>query len=214
MRDVSSVFVVDDDEAVLLSVKALLQRQGYDVQCYESADRFLGEQLLSQPGCLVTDVRMPGMDGIELQEKLLSEKSPLSVVVVTGVADVPSTVHIMKNGAVTLLQKPYQPGELVAAVKQGLESSMVRWRQQRIQLDIIERLKLLTDDEKGVMQCMLQGQPNKQIIHELTMSARTVDRRRRSVLEKMGTGSVAELASLLRFHEEYLNPADVSHHEA
>jgi FixJ family two-component response regulator len=118
-------------------------------------------------------------------------------VVVTGVADVPTAVTMMENGAVTLLEKPYDHAELLHAVERGLAASRERWEQKHDAESVRERLSTLTDNERSVMECMLAGQPNKAIAHRLDLSMRTVDRRRQAVLEKMGARTVPELALLL-----------------
>ena len=133
MNEVNTVYVVDDDDAVLLSAKAVLGQHGYRVECFSSADQFLSQVSLDQPGCVVTDLQMPGMDGVELQQQLRERGSPFSAVIVTGVADVATAVKLMERGAVTLLEKPYDHLALLQAVEQGLAASLDRWQQQRYQ---------------------------------------------------------------------------------
>src|SRR5262245_45380092 len=113
MTETSHVYAVDDDEAVLASVKAVLSLYGHRVACYSSAEEFLEEASLEDPGCVVTDLQMPEVSGVELQRRLLAAHSPLAVVVVTGVADVPTAVTMMERGAVTLLEKPYDHAALL-----------------------------------------------------------------------------------------------------
>ena len=188
-----NIYVVDDDRAVLLSVQAVLSHRGHTVHCFASGEEFFVAAVLDRPGCVVTDVQMPGSSGVDLQRRLLAARSPLSVVVVTGVADVPTAVAMMENGAITLLEKPYAPADLLCAVERGLAASRERWRAHAVR----HRLAQLTDEERGVLEQMLAGQPNKAIAHAVAMSMRTVDRRRQAVLEKMGVGSVPELALML-----------------
>jgi FixJ family two-component response regulator len=197
MNESATIYVVDDDDAVLLSVKALLSQHGYEVRCYMSAGQFLAEAPVDSPGCVITDVQMPGISGMELQQRLLAAKSLLSVIVVTGVADVPTAVALMESGAVTLLEKPYDHNDMLSAVERGLTASRERWEQWQEEQYALERLATLTDDERHVMKCMLAGQPNKAIASRLDLSMRTVDRRRQAVLEKMGVTTVPELALLL-----------------
>jgi FixJ family two-component response regulator len=197
MTDASAVYVVDDDEAVLLSVKAMLSQHGYQSRGYLSAEKFLADLPSDGPGCVITDLQMPKISGIELQQRLLAAKSCLSVVVVTGVADVPTTVAMMERGAITLLEKPYDHNKLVLAVERGLSLSREQWLRARNEHSTRERLESLTDDERRVMQCMLTGQPNKAIAHRLGLSMRTIDRRRQAVLEKMGVRTAPELGLLL-----------------
>jgi FixJ family two-component response regulator len=197
MIDSYTIYVVDDDEAVLLSVQAMLNQHGYSCRCYLAADEFLRDAPRDQPGCVITDLQMPEISGVELQKRLLADESPLSVVVVTGVADVPTTVALMERGAVTLLEKPYNHDDLVHAVERGLEVSRLRWLEKQNRQSVVDRLATLSEDERRVMECMLTGQPNKAVAHRLELSMRTVDRRRQAVLEKMGVRTAPELALLL-----------------
>jgi two-component system, LuxR family, response regulator FixJ len=197
MTEENVIFVVDDDEAVLLSVQAMLKQHGYACRCYLSADEFLRDAPQDQPGCVITDLQMPRLSGVELQQRLIADESHLSVVVVTGVADVPTTVALMERGAVTLLEKPYNHDDLVHGVERALDISRNRWLQKQNRQTVHERLATLSEDECRVMECMLTGQPNKAVAHRLELSMRTVDRRRQSVLEKMGARTAPELALLL-----------------
>ena len=197
MTDAATIYVIDDDQAVLLSVKALLSQHGYQVRCYLSAREFLDDAPLDRCGCVVTDVQMPDINGIELQQRLLAAKCLLSVVVVTGVADVPMAVTLMESGAVTLLEKPYDHNDLLHAVERGLAASRVRWQQRQQEQEVLDHLAMLTDEERRVMELMVAGKPNKAIARGLELGMRTVDRRRQSVLEKMGVETVPELALLL-----------------
>jgi two-component system, LuxR family, response regulator TtrR len=197
MTDVNHVYIVDDDEAVLLSVKAMLSQHGYQSRGYLSAQEFLAEAPIDCPGCVITDLQMPVISGVELQQRLLAAKSFLSVVVVTGVADVPTTVALMEKGAITLLEKPYDHHRLVQAVERGLSLSREQWLRARSEQSTRQRLESLTEEETRVMECILTGQPNKAIAHRLGLSMRTVDRRRQSVLEKMEVRTAPELGLLL-----------------
>ncbi len=122
-----NLYVVDDEAAVLKSVEAVLVQYGLSPICFSSAELFLKEAIQDAPGCIVTDLGMPGMNGLQLQETLIAISSPLSVIFLTGLADVPTTVRIMRNGATTLLVKPYATQELFSAVQNALKSSQVRW---------------------------------------------------------------------------------------
>jgi FixJ family two-component response regulator len=197
MIDSYTIYVVDDDEAVLLSVQAMLKQHGYSCRSYLTAAEFLRDAPRDQPGCVITDLQMPEITGVELQQRLVADQSPLAVVVVTGVADVPTTVALMERGAVTLLEKPYNHDDLVHAVERGLQLSRTRWLERQSRQSVVDRLATLSDDERRVMECMLTGQPNKAVAHRLELSMRTVDRRRQAVLEKMGVRTAPELALLL-----------------
>lgn len=191
------VYIVDDDRDTLRSVEALLSQHGYETICFNSAESFLEQASLDDPGCLVTDVQMPTMDGIELQKKLQEIDSVLSVVVVTGVADVPMAVDMMRRGAVDLLEKPYDHIDLLAAVDKGVTASKKRAEERQLRLVVQENLETLSEEERTVLQLMLVDKPNKTIASGIRKGLRTVDRRRQSVLEKMGVRSVPELATLL-----------------
>ena len=191
------IYVVDDDAAVLNSLQALLQAHGFQVQCYSSAEHFLSEVAMNRRGCVVTDVAMPGMSGVDLVRRLHEAKSPLSIVVVTGVANVPMAVSLMEYGAVTLLEKPYDSDRLLAAVNRGLTISGQQCEQWQREQEVQRRLSQLTDEERSVMDRLLADKPNKAISAELNLSLRTVDRRRQSVLEKLGVDSVPEMALML-----------------
>jgi FixJ family two-component response regulator len=191
------IYVVDDDAAVLNSLQALLQAHGFQVQCYSSAEHFLSEVAMNRRGCVVTDVSMPGMSGVDLVRRLHEAKSPLSIVVVTGVANVPMAVSLMEYGAVTLLEKPYDTERLLAAVNRGLTLSGQQCEQWQREQEVQRRLSQLTDEERSVMDRLLADKPNKAISAELHLSLRTVDRRRQSVLEKLGVDSVPEMALML-----------------
>lgn len=203
------IYVVDDDAAVLNSLQALLQAHGFQVQCYSSAEHFLSEVAMNRRGCVVTDVSMPGMSGVDLVRRLHEAKSPLSIVVVTGVANVPMAVSLMEYGAVTLLEKPYDTERLLAAVNRGLTLSGQQCEQWQREQEIQRRLGQLTDEERSVMDRLLADKPNKAISSELHLSLRTVDRRRQSVLEKLGVDSVPEMALMLG----PLRQAEVARHK-
>lgn len=191
------VFAVDDDDAVLNSLLAIMRWHGYDAQGFLTAEDFLRESPLHEPGCVVADLQLPGIDGLELQQQLLAAQSPLALVVVSGAANIAAAVKFMENGAVTLLEKPYPEEALVAAIEKALTGSYTAHRQREQQQSVQTRLAALEPDERTVLDLMLADEPNKQIAYRLDMSMRTIDRRRRSVLEKMGVQSVPELATLL-----------------
>jgi two-component system response regulator FixJ len=191
------IYVVDDDAAVLSSLQALFSAHNYQVQCFASAEQFLREVSTNRRGCVVTDVAMPGMSGVDLVRRLHEAKSPFSIVVVTGVATVPMAVNLMAYGAITLLEKPYDSQQLLEAVDRGLTISGQQCEQSQREQDIQRRLNQLSDEERNVMDRLLADKPNKAISAELHLSLRTVDRRRQSVLEKLGVSSVPEMALML-----------------
>ena len=197
MHETLPVFVVDDDVQVLDSVRCLLSCARHDVHCFVSAKDFLEQLQPEQTGCLVTDLSMPDMDGLELQQQLRSMNSMLSVVIVTGRADVGTAVHLMRNGAVTLLEKPYPAEQLLEAVNDSLNLSVDRAERHRQRTEARRLLSLLDDDEREVVALAADGLPNKAIAQRLSLSPRTVDRRRQSAFSKLGIASPAGFARLI-----------------
>ncbi len=197
MSNEGNVFIIDDDELVLDSVKAVLSQYGYSPECFRSADQFLHQAPLHKPGCVVSDLKMPGTDGLQLQERLAAVESMLTIVILTGYADVPTAVRVMRNGAATLLEKPYRAHDLLISVQQGIESSNRRWQARQLELDVRAKLATLTEGELQVVKLMLSAAPNKLIASTLDLGMRTVDRRRQAIYSKMGVSTVAELATLL-----------------
>lgn len=193
----STILILDDDAVVLDSLRAILAAQGFLTQCYSTAEELLHTADLGSPGCVVTDLRMPGTDGTQLQEDLLAAGSPLAVVVVTGHADIPVTVQLMQRGAIDVLEKPYHPRALIGAVRRALDRSEIQHQTAQQAHDVERRLAQLTEDEKRVMRGMIAGQPIKSLARECGSSMRTIDRRRRTVLHKMQVKSIGELGAVL-----------------
>ncbi len=192
-----TILILDDDAVVLDSLRAILTAQGFLTQCYSTAEELLHTADLDSPGCVVTDLRMPGTDGVQLQEELLAAGSSLAVVVVTGHADIPVTVQLMQRGAVDVLEKPYHPQALVGAVRQALDRSEIQYQTAQQVHEVERRLAQLTENEKRVMRGMIAGQPIKSLARECGSSMRTIDRRRRTVLHKMRVKSIGELGAML-----------------
>jgi two-component system, LuxR family, response regulator FixJ len=197
MSDSNLVYVVDDDPAVLDSVEALLSQHAYTVQCFSNGRKFLDEADISSPACLISDVQMPIVNGVELLQRLNMMGSPISMIVVTGVADVPTAVSLMESGAVTLLEKPYDQSVLLNAVNRALSASHAQWQKRQADKSVHERLQSLSEEEHSVLKLMLAGEPNKNISSRLQLSMRTVDRRRQMILKKMQVESLPELALLM-----------------
>jgi len=189
--------LIDDDQPVLDSLVELVSAAGFHAQPYSSAEDFLDNFNALTPGCIVTDLRLAGMSGQDLQRRLIDVGCPLPLIVVTGHATVPVAVQIMEHGAVTLLQKPYKPSELLAAIQRALvRPPTVRPSDTQL-AELRQRLATLSHEESQVMRLLLEGRTNKVIAATLELSMRTVDRRRRSVLDKVGVESVPELARLV-----------------
>ena len=198
MTDIQqTVYVVEDDEAVRDSLELLLKSDGKPVKTYESAGSFLADYSDQMAGCIVLDIRMPGMDGMELQKKLNDKHSILPIIFVTGHGDVPMAVDAMKEGAVDFIQKPYREEALLEKIEAALEQD----REQRKSLDerqeIVRRIKSLTPREREIMDRMIAGQANKVIAIELEISQRTVEIHRSRVMHKMGTHSLAHLVRMV-----------------
>lgn len=188
-----TIFVVDDDPAVLHSVGLALRPLGMTVKTYSSGEAFLEAYDPPCPGCLVLDVRMPGMSGIELQRKIASEHPYLSVVMVTGHATVPISVSVLRNGAVDFLEKPYVPDDLRASVIKAVNQSTRLWHEQRNRDDYSSQLSKLSPRERQVYELLLQGRENKQVAIELGISPSTVEKHRLAVLRKMDVDNVTQL---------------------
>jgi two-component system response regulator FixJ len=194
--DQPTVFVIDDDGPARESVCLLVRSMGIRAVAFESAEEFLNGFDPGCPGCVITDVRMPGRSGVELQEVLLSNSIEIPVIVLTGYASTNLTVRAMKNGAVTLLDKPYQDNDLWDAVRCALTQDAAHRQRSRRVRELHERLERLTAREANVPGLILQGRPNKQMAAELNVSERTVENRRREIFRKTETNSVAEVVRL------------------
>ncbi len=188
-----TVFVVDDDAAVRDSLRLLLKSVGLPVEVFESAQDFLDADRDDRPGCLVLDIRMPGMSGLELQVKLNERHSILPIIFITGHGDVPMAVTAMKAGAADFIQKPFRDQDLIDRIHKALERDNER-RAVRAETEVIrERLALLTPRETEVMERVVKGQANKVIAMDLGVSQRTVELHRARVMRKLKMRSLAEL---------------------
>jgi FixJ family two-component response regulator len=191
-----TVFVIDDDPAVCKSLSRLLIATGYRVCAFESAEVYLAEGDLQAPGCLVLDVCLPGLDGMELQRSLLDSACPRPIVFLTGRSDIQTSVTAMKAGAVDFLTKPIESERLVAAVDKALQCDANRRQEHAIRSAIQRRFDKLTSREKQVMDRIIRGRLNKVIAAELGIGEKTVKVHRARLMEKMGVRSVAELVPL------------------
>jgi two-component system response regulator FixJ len=189
----STICIVDDDESVRESLSELLDAAGYDVVCFASAVQFLAGDARSQCACLVTDIRMPDMDGLALQEELTRHGASFPVIVMTGHGDVPLAVRAMRAGAVDFLEKPFTHETLLNSIRQALSPRKINAADP----EVAERLSNLTEREQEVMDLMIHGHPNKVIAQKLNISFRTVEVHRGRVLAKMETENVAELVRLM-----------------
>jgi len=191
-----TVFVVDDDQAMRSSLKWLIESIGMQVKTYGSADEFLSGYFPGQAGCLLLDVRMPGMSGLDLQAHLAREDSRLPVIIITGHGDVSMAVKAMKSGAVDFIEKPFHDEELLTSIRNALEFDEKRRALQSRRAEIAVRLAELTPREHEVMEMVTEGRANKEIATVLGVSAKTVEAHRARVMDKMGAGSLAELVRM------------------
>lgn len=192
-RDEPLVYVVDDDEAVRDSLTLLLKAVGLTGQTFSSAAEFLNHYDPEQHGCLVADIRMPGMSGLDLQDELNRGGAQIPLIFITGHGDVPMAVDAMKSGALDFIEKPFRDQDLLDRVQQALAWDKERRIENLKTLAIRERLATLTPRETEVMECVVQGQANKVIAMDLGVSQRTVEIHRARVMEKMAVRSVAKL---------------------
>jgi FixJ family two-component response regulator len=192
-----TIFVVDDDEAVrraLTSAGALL---GHPVRAFASATEFLDAYDATQPGCIVLDIKMPGMTGLELQRKLADEGVAIPIVMISGHADVRIAVEAMTLGAITLLEKPFRLDELLAHLRRAIEKDRTERETRNKAADIDARLAALTPKEREVLDMIATGKTNRVMAEELQLSVRAVEDRRARLMKKVGAHSVAELVRLL-----------------
>ncbi len=192
----ATVFVVDDDQAMRTSLKWLIESVGMPVESYASANEFLDHYQAGRHGCLVLDVRMPGMSGLELQEHLAERDLRIPVVIITGHGDVPMAVRAMKSGAVDFIEKPFNDEALLDAIRRALAHEEHQRQQQQECAQVQQRLASLTPREHEVMQMVTEGRSNKEIANALGVSAKTIEAHRARVMEKMQAGSLAELVRM------------------
>ncbi len=191
-----TVFVVDDDEPMRTSLCALVRSMGIRAEAFCSAEEFLENYVEGRPGCLVTDVRMLGMSGLELQEKLRELDVHLPVIVMTAYATTPLTVRAMQGGALTLLEKPFEENELWDAIRKALAKDAEQRATNERRRELRRRVERLTPVQCEVMDWIVAGKSNKWIAKELDVGIRTVESRRREVFEQMQAESLAELVRL------------------
>jgi two-component system response regulator FixJ len=192
-----TIFVVDDDAAVRDALKLLLRSVGHAVETFGSAQEFLDAYGEDRAGCLVLDIRMPGMSGLELQQKLNEKHSILPIIFITGHGDVPMAVEAMQAGAVDFIQKPFRDQDLIDRINQALEKDGSNRAALGERNDIRRRLETLTPREREVLDLVVHGKANKVIAGDLKLSQRTVEIHRARVMEKMQASSLAHLVRMV-----------------
>ena len=195
-----TAYVVDDDEAIRELWRWLMESNAIAVKTFASAAAFIEAYRRGDPGCLVLDVRLPGMSGPELQGYLKREAIEIPIVFVSGHGDVPTAVNAIKGGAVDFIQKPFDYHEAVSVVRRALERDAEGRDRRASQAQFAERLASLTEREREVMRFIAEGRPNKLIAEQLDISIRTVEFHRANVMDKMGADSVAALVQLMTLH--------------
>lgn len=196
MTDCETIFIVDDDESVRHSLQWFLETMPNKIRTFASAEAFLDEVAAGSCGCLILDVRMPGIDGLELQRRLNQQQSTLPIIMLTGHGDVPMAVNAMSQGAFDFVQKPFDGPYLLEKLQQALALSRQNCHQLQQQQSLQQKLAQLTPREREVMALVAEGLQNKVVAHRLGIVLRTVEVHRHNVMEKLNVRSVCELVKL------------------
>ena len=196
MPDRARVYVIDDDEAMRESLNFLLESAGFDVRLFESAQSFLDALPGLEFGCIVSDVRMPGIDGIELLKRMKAGRSGFPILIMTGHGDVPLAVEAMKQGAVDFLEKPFEDDRLIGMIETAVRQAEPTAKSEALALDIAARVATLSPRERQVMDGLVAGLSNKLIARDYDISPRTIEVYRANVMTKMQANSLSELVRL------------------
>ena len=191
-----TVFVVDDDPAIRFAMQALMDSVNLRHEIFGSATEFLESVDDDRSGCLVLDIRMPGLGGLELQQELVDRGSALPIIFITGHGDVPMAVEAMQKGAVDFIQKPFRDQDLLDCIGEALKTDQERREARKANAEVAERIAKLTKREHEVFDLVVTGKPNKVIAYELGVSQRTVEIHRARVMEKMQARSLADLVKM------------------
>ena len=191
-----TVYIVDDDPAIQIAMQALLESVELRHEIFASADDFLQDEEQHRSGCLVLDIRMPGLGGLELQDELIKRGSALPIIFITGHGDVPMAVEAMQKGAVDFIQKPFRDQELLDRIQDALLTDRERRKIRQQEEKVAGRLQRLTKREREVFDLVVTGKPNKVIAYDLDVSQRTVEIHRARVMEKMEARSLADLVRM------------------
>jgi len=188
-----TIYVVDDDEAVRDSLQWLLEGKDYRVRCFDSAESFLSRYDAREVACLIVDIRMGGMTGLELQSRLMESRSPLPIVFITGHGDVPMAVDSMKKGAMDFIQKPFKEDQLLVLVERMLDHANDAYAEYQNAANRDALMSRLTLREAQVLERIVAGRLNKQIADDLGISIKTVEAHRANIMEKLNANTVADL---------------------
>lgn len=191
-----TVYVVDDDEAVRDSMQWLLEGKDYRARVFDSAESFLARYDPREVACLFVDIRMAGMTGLELQDRLIERRSPLPIVFITGHGDVPMAVETMKKGAMDFIQKPFKEEELVRLTEKMLEQAKTTFAEHFTSVSREALLSKLTGREAQVLERIVAGRLNKQVADDLGISIKTVEAHRANIMEKLNANTVADLLKI------------------
>ena len=197
MNSEPTVFIVDDDAAIRQAMEFLMRSVDMRCEVYRSADEFLTAWDETRAGCIVLDIRMPGMGGLELQERLRERDSSLPIIFFTGHADVPMAVDAMQKGAFDFIQKPIRDQDLLERIAAAMKEDRAKRAEYERKNEISERVATLTARERDVMDLVVTGKANKVVAYELGVSQRTVEIHRARVMEKMGAHSLADLVRMI-----------------
>ena len=205
MRNSPVVFVIDDDAAVRDVIRELLLSVGHQVESFPSAEEFLARRDPQACGCLVSDVRLPGTSGLELQKRLIAQRDRIPIIFISGYGDVPMAVQVMKAGAVDFLQKPFREQDLLECVQAALRRDHAQRENEEQVSGVLSGYRTLTKREREIMKLVVTGQINKQIAAQVGLSEVTVKIHRAQVMHKMGTPSLADLVRAADKIEAFLS---------
>lgn len=190
------VLVVDDDDAMRSAIRRLLVSAGLAVEAYASGTELVQRTRFDRPGCIILDVCMPGMSGLEVQAALKQRQVELPVIFLTGTAEIPIAVSAMREGAIDFIEKPFDNDALLARVHQAIDRSRRQLDGESERQDVSRRLESLTQRERSVLELVVVGKTNKEIARELGSSHRTIEIHRRHIMEKMAVGTLADLVRM------------------
>lgn len=193
----STVYIVDDDENIRKSLAQLFEAVGYNFEIFSSSQDFLDSYDSTKPGCLVLDIRMPGMSGLGLQEKLAKYRDTLPIIFITGHGDVTTAIEAFKGGATDFIEKPFNDQKLLDSIDKSIETSLKNYRNHVEVADIQKRMDALTPREREILKGVVDGKTNKMIALEFEISPKTVDFHRCNIMEKMGVNSAVQLTRVV-----------------